>query len=384
MAVHSAAPLFAGGPPSKLEVWLRIRKPAHPSYTREILLAGTAAWLPLLLLVAFDPEALRSFLGDIAVHARYLIALPMLMLAESICVPRLSALARHFTKAGLVIDADRAKFEAAAESTRRALDSPVAEVGVILLAYVAAIGINRLAAVDMLPRWQISANGLVGRSPAGLWHVLISMPVLLIFVVGWFWRVLLWARFLRLMSRLDLRLLASHPDRCGGLRFVSQSLRAFSIPAAGLCVIMAGGLMDRMLREGPAPLTFAYVVFGTALVMLLLFASPLLVFSGKLLSLWHKGVLEYGALANRVGRDFERAWLDDSEANAKDPLDSQAFSATTDLYQVVANVYGMRIAPMDVPGLLLFAGVAFLPFVPALLLLVPMNVLLQKVMSVLL
>ena len=373
--------VFDGGPPSKLEVWLRIRKPGSHAYAREVLLAGTAAWLPLLLLVVFDADALRSFLADIAVHARYLIALPMLMLAESFCRPRLSSLARHFAHSGLVTEADRTRFEAATASTRRRLDSPVAEVGVILLAYVAALGINRLAPVDMLPRWQVSANGLADRSPAGLWHVAVSMPVLLVFVFGWFWRLLLWGRFLRLMSRLDLRLLASHPDRCGGLRFVSQSLRAFAIPAAALSVIMAGGLMGRILREGPLPLMFAYVVIGTALVMLLLFASPLLVFSGKLLSHWHKGVLEYGALANRVGRDFERAWLDERTAHAEDPLDSQAFSATADLYQVVANVYDMRIAPVDTTGLLLFAGATLLPFIPALLLMVPVSVLLGKVVS---
>jgi hypothetical protein len=376
--------LFDGGPPSRLEVWLRIRKPGDHAYTREALLAGTAAWLPLLLLVVPDADALRSFLADIAVHARYLVALPMLMLAESLCRPRLSALARHFAQSGLVTDADRTRFEATTESTRRRLDSPIAEVGVILLAYVAALGINRLAAVDMLPPWQVSSNGFAGRSPAGLWHVAVSMPVLLIFVFGWLWRLLLWGRFLRLMSHLDLRLLASHPDRCGGLHFVSQSPRAFAVPAAGLSVIMAGGLMGRILREGPLPLTFMYVVVGTATIMLLLFASPLLVFSGKLLRHWNKGMLEYGALAHRVGRDFERAWLEEGSADAEDPLGSQAFSATADLYQVVENVYGMRIVPMDATGLLLFAGATLLPFIPALLLMVPTSVLLEKVAGVLL
>ncbi len=66
-------------------------------------------------------------------------------------------------------------------------------------------------------------------SLAGWWHLLVSLPLLLILFFGWIWRLALWARFLFLMSRLNLRLIPAHPDNVGGLKicqFVTSRLSA--------------------------------------------------------------------------------------------------------------------------------------------------------------
>ena len=44
-----------------------------------------------------------------------------------------------------------------------------------------------------------------------------------------FGRLLLWACFKFLMSRLDLKLIPGHPDHTGGLKFLSSSLRGFRL-----------------------------------------------------------------------------------------------------------------------------------------------------------
>jgi hypothetical protein len=390
----------------KLEAWLRLRGAARFRLVQRSLLAAGIAWLPPALLAAAQAELAhaeqaRSFVLDIGAHTRYLVALPALILAEPACVARLGALARHFTDAGLVAAADRPRFDAATASTRRLLDSPAAAVTVALLAYAFAALIF-LTPAHIKPDWYAAPAVWLGTSPAGWWHTLVSLPLLLVLLLAWIWRIVLWGRFLWLVSRLDLRVLPSHPDLAGGLRFVGHSLRAFALPAFGLSVIVAGGQANRTLHEDASPIVTAYVLGGTVVFMLALFAWPLLAFMGKLLAHWQRGVLEYGALAESVGHALERRWLrrtgrpragplearaphqDPGEAREpphQDPLESQAFSAAADLYQVVSNVYGMRLVPLDVTSLALLVLAALLPFLPVLLLAAPLNVLLKNLLN---
>jgi hypothetical protein len=197
-----------------------------------------------------------------------------------------------------------------------------------------------------------------------------------------------------------LRVLPSHPDLAGGLRFVGHSLRAFALPAFALSVIVAGGQANRALHEGATPIATAYVIAGTVAFVLALFAWPLLAFMGKLVAHWQRGVLEYGALADAVGQELEQRWLEHTElTSSKHPesreraprqreaqegaLETQAFSATADLYQVVSNVYSMRLVPIDITSVALLVLAAILPFLPVLLLAASLNVLLKNLLNLL-
>ena len=90
-------------------------------------------------------------------------------------------------------------------------------------------------------------------SLAGWWHTLVSVPLLLLLIFGWCWRLALWTRLLWLIARLELRLVASHPDRCAGLSFLGHSVRAFAIVALALAVIVAGRSAHMSLLGGGLP-----------------------------------------------------------------------------------------------------------------------------------
>jgi len=75
---------------------LRLIKPAHRVQAfRRALMAMAVAWLPLALLCAAQAyfsghqELLPAFFTDVAVHARFLLAVPILILSEYIILPRL-------------------------------------------------------------------------------------------------------------------------------------------------------------------------------------------------------------------------------------------------------------------------------------------------------
>jgi hypothetical protein len=131
--------LFEGGPPRKLQTWLGLVRAGEPHVVRRALLSVAIAWLPLVILTGIRGDLLRadranSFILDFGAHTRFLIATPLLILAESICVYRLAAIARQFVRSGLIAEADRSRYERAGSSKRRLTNSTVAEVLTLVLA----------------------------------------------------------------------------------------------------------------------------------------------------------------------------------------------------------------------------------------------------------
>ena len=239
--------------------------------------------------------------------------------------------------------------------------------------------------LDQLPLWQrAAAPGVIALSPAGWWHALVSVPLLLLLLFGWLWRLCLWTRFLWLMSQLDLRLVPAHPDQMAGLKFVGYSVYGFVHVALALATIVAGRAADYVILRG-APTTVEMLELGAILcVIVSLFAAPPFVFVGVLLREWRRGVFQYGAWASKFGNQFERKWFNAAELEPEEAFTAPDFSAGADLYQIVSNVYSMRIVPIDLIGIASLIATVLLPFVPVVLMTVPVEHILERVKSLLL
>jgi hypothetical protein len=319
-----------------------------------------------------------SFIVEIGAHARYLAAVSLLVLAEMQCARRLNAILHHFVRAGIIQEQDRDRFDAAVTSTLRLLNSIAARLIVVTLAYLAVASIVYSQPFDQIPAWhKIGSTTAPAFSLAGWWHVLVSLPLLLVLLFGWMWRFTLWVRLLWRIARLDLHLLASHPDKAAGLEFLGYSVRAFSFVGLALAAIIAGHVAHLVLIESAAP--GQHVVSNAALLLAIvaLIASPLLIFSPALMRTWRRGALEYSALADRIGFAFEQKWLGRRGRLDNELLDKPDFSATTDLYSVVANVHALRLVPSDLTSIIMLGGTMLLPFVPIVFLALPFEQLLE-------
>jgi hypothetical protein len=115
----------------------------------------------------------------------------------------------------------------------------------------------------------------------------------------------------------------------------------------------------------------------------ILFVGPLLVFVYKLQRQKISEIFSYGALAENVGRQFEEKWLANYDKHAAEALETTDFSATTDLGQVVANVHEMKVLPFDLAGLVSLTVVTLLPFIPIVLMMIPVKRVLQEVANLL-
>ncbi len=382
--------LFDGGPPLRWQKSLGLVRPGDARSVRRAQLVMLIGWVPPALVAAVQgfilrDEAAKTFFYDFAIYARLLVAAPLLILAEPDCIPRLGEIARHFFDAGLVREPDTPRFKAAVASTRRLLDSTAAGFAAVLAAYALLVALSLNVAPGTVPAWYTAGGvGPPGFSMAGWWYRLVSLPLLLVLFLGWMWRVFLWWRFLWLMSRLDLLLIPGHPDHVGGLKFVSSSLRGFRLIGLALGTIAAGNAASRVLYSGASLLAFKHVAIGLVVFILALSAGPLTVFIRKLRAAKRHGMFEYGALACAVGRQFERKWLGRAGGVDESALDAQDFSATTDLYQVVSNVYEMDSLPFGLKNLSELVVVTLLPFVPVALMAVPFDVILESIAKLLL
>jgi hypothetical protein len=336
------------------------------------------AWFPLFLLTVAGGsspgnDGLVSLFRETGIHARYLIAAPILILAERECALQLNALVRQFLESGIVPDHKRAEWEYSIVSTRALLNSNIAEIAVIAIAYMIVAATIGSHPASEIPIWHKSAS--LYFSPAGWWHALVSLPLLLILILGWMWRLVLWTRLLWLISGLDLRLVTSHPDHVAGLGFVGHSVRAFSIVALALTTVAAGRSAHTVLESGTGlPMTQLVFNAGFLVAVAILFTAPLIVFFPTLLQSWRRGVAEYGALAVRVGSAFEDRWFThEAQDNHAATPDKPDFSATADLYSILSNVYALRFVPVDLNSLIALALAMLLPFVPVLLLAVPLD-----------
>jgi hypothetical protein len=284
-----------------------------------------------------------------------------------------------------VTEQDRPRYDAAVTSTRRLLNSKAVEFVTVLLAYMLVGVMLYYVPPDSVPAWHQAGGGLApGRSPAGWWHKLVSLPLLLVLILGWLWRVFLWGRFLWLMQRLELRLIPGHPDHAGGLNFISTSMRGFRLIALAVGTIAAGSAANLVLHHNAAPLAFKNVAIGVVILVVVLAAGPPTVFMKMLRKAKARGIFHYGALANALGAEFERKWLDRAPAVDERALEVGDFSATTDLYAVVANVYEMKDVPYGWKDLANLVLAALLPFVPVALMAVPLEDLLTALAKLLL
>ena len=376
--------IFDGGPPLRLEKSLGLIKSNQRRSVQRAILVVLIAWAPLVILSAIESlvleeNRLASLMVDLTVISRYLIAAPLFILAEEFTIFRLGQIGRDF--GGFITAADRPRFDAIIAQSRRLLTSLQVEVLVVVLAYLAMIVLTQTVPTEDIPLWHKASGSGAGYSWAGWWHALVSVPVALVLLLGWLWRIFIWGLFLFRVSRLDLQLVAAHPDLVGGLQFVGLSIRAFLLLSFAISTTVAGGVAYRVLYMGTSFFSFIYVIIAVVILSLLLFVGPLLVFGWKLVETRRRGIIDYGGLAGAMGSQLEKKWLDYRKSVSEGALDVQHFSATTDLYQVVSNVYQMKPFPIATQDLIALIVVTLLPFLPALLFEIPLEEILSDLVK---
>src|ERR1700742_5024960 len=87
--------LMEGGPLYRIENRVGLIRAAVPITKRRALLAILLTWVPLLIFslikgTAYGKSVPVPFLHDFSVHARFLLTVPLLLMAETVLGPRIA------------------------------------------------------------------------------------------------------------------------------------------------------------------------------------------------------------------------------------------------------------------------------------------------------
>ena len=280
------------------------------------------------------------FLMDVEVHIRFLVTMPLLIIAELVVHRRMRPLVQQFLERNLIPESAMARFEAAVASAFRLRNSVLAEV--LLIAFVYGVGIlivwRQYVALGTATWYATPSAEGSKLSVAGIWYGYVSLPIFQFLLCRWYFRMVIWARFLWQVSRIELSLVPTHPDRVGGLGFLASTAYAFAVLAVAHGAMLAGMLANRIFFVGAAADPVQGGDRRVVVFVLCPILGPLLVFAPQLAQAKRQGLREYGTLAERYVREFDAKWLRGG-APADEPLvgsaDLQSLADLGNSYEVV-------------------------------------------------
>jgi hypothetical protein len=354
-----------------------------------VVLAPLLVWLPLLVLSALDGKLLPGtpgtpFLLDLSAHIRLLVALPLFLLAGLVAEVRIIPTLAQFTLRRLIPDESMERFRTAIDSALRLGNSILADLVIIALIYsIDALVVRRSGFATNAGAWYARLLGQRSvLTHAGIFYAYVSLPILQFILLRWYYRLLIWGRLLARVSKLNLRLVPTHPDRLGGLGFLVTGAQAFTVFAMAHGALLAGWLSTRVVIRGAPLQSFKTEFVAVPVFVISLCIAPLLMFTGSLLRTKRNGIQEYGALAARYAREFDDKWAHGSALT--EPLlgsaDIQSLADMGGSYDIIQSMRSVAITPQMIAG---FAVAALLPVAPLLLTLMPLSEILKKLAGML-
>lgn len=354
------------------------------------IVISLVAWLPLFVLSVIKGQAWGEginlpFIEDLEVHIRFLVALPLMVLAELMVHQRMMSVVEQFQARNLIPETSKVQFRKAIASAFKLRNSIFAEVFLVLLIYV--IGYNlvwtKSMALDTTAWYSEPALGKSNLSLAGIWFRYVSLPIFQFLFLRWYYRLFIWSRFLFHVSRINLRLVPTHPDYMGGLGFISNIVFAFMPLAVAHGAVLAGMIANHIFHEGAVLLDFKIEIIIIVLLVLLVIILPMLFFSSQLSDSKRTGSMEYGKLAARYVQAFDSRWVQ-GDGNIKDPLEqTQDIQGLSDMMNAYRALEKMQFIPITRTNIVMLALGTVAPVLPLALTMMPLSEIIKMLAGVL-
>ena len=390
--IHNEQPDFSlvlGGPLYQLYLRTRLARAPIELLHRRIVAFVLITWVPLWLLTAIEGHALGGvkvpFLLDLDAHARFLISLPLLIVAELFVHQRIRVIVRQFINRGLIAPEDLPRFENALASSMRLRNSMVIEIVVFLIAVIGGHWLWKEQASLRVATWwgELAADNTVNFNLAGYWYVFISLPLFRFLLFRWYFRLLVWYRLLWLVAKIPLRLNALHPDRAAGLGFLGNSVFAFAPVLLAQTVLLSAVIMSHIWHQGAVLPDFKLEIVGIVAFLLILVLMPLTFFAMQLARARRAGWREYGALGSRYVESFQQKWLAGAAPENEPLIGSADIQSLADLANSFEVVKEMDALPFNKNTVLGLAIVIVLPLLPLTLTMIPLDQMIDSAIKLL-
>jgi hypothetical protein len=346
---------------------------------RRIALYVLVAWVPLLVWAlvnrrAFEGIVAEPLLQHFAVHARFLIGIPLLLAAEPFAESIGRRTVLYLQSSGLLADAERARFAEIITESRRVLRSRYALAVIVGIAFfnalLASLQPEHLHELD----WATTLGQERHRLAFGAWwYVWVSRPIYAVLLLNWIWRLVVTAILLGRVARLDLQLVPTHPDGCAGLGFLQNLPTAFVPVIVAASAALSSHWGHDVLYHGVALQSLRVPAAVFVGLVVVLFLGPLLAFVPKLAKLRQDSLLAYGALVGRHGRLVDRRWIRREQVDDDGLLSAPELGPVADTLTLYQAVAAFRPVPIGRRAVLVVAAAALLPMVPVVAIRVPLK-----------
>jgi hypothetical protein len=231
------------------------------------------------------------------------------------------------------------------------------------------------------PTWYaISGSTGLQLTVAGDWYGLVSIPIFQFIILRWYMRLIIWYVLLWRVSRLNLRLVPSHPDHAGGIGFLGATGIAFGLIVLAQSSLLASLIAGRIDYQGQSLISFKVTIAALAGFFLLAIFGPLTMFTPRLFRTKHKGLLEYGKLATTYVTCFDEKWAR-GVVQGDRILGSSDIQSLADLGSSYTMVHEMRLVPFGLDDVLPLVGIAALPLLPLLLTVMPLDQIVTRLLK---
>ena len=381
--------LVLGGPLYQFLVRVGLVRPPFDRVAARIIVITLFAWVPLLLLTALGGRLTSGvkvpFLYDVEAHCRLLLTLPLLIGAEVTIHRRMRMMILQFVERQIITPSALPKFEGVIGSALRLRNSPVIELGLVALVFVAAsFWLKGVLAIQSDTWYAAVTAGEKVLAPAGYWYQFVSLPIFQFIILRWYFRLFIWGRLLWQVSRLDLRLVPSHPDGCCGLGFLGGNAFAMGPFLMAHSVLLSGFIANRILYEGTRLPDYRFEIVAVALLLYIVGLGPICVFAPRLLRQRIHGLYTYGPLASEYVIGFEKKWMEGQRPNDEPLVGSGDIQSLADLANSFAVVQNIRPFPFGKAAIIAVAVFVALPLLPLSLTMFSLQELLARLVQVLL
>ncbi len=333
-------------------------------------------WSPIALaavlrmVIGWGPD---PFVLDFSVHARFLISLPLLVVAGHLVDGSARAAVLQLYDSNF---ADRAELDQLMIRARKVRDSGWVEATFALLALIG----GQATLWGLLgPTGVVHGVESAGHSVMRAYYSGLALPFLQFITLRWVWRWLVWSYVVVRIGLMPLQTIATHPDRAAGLSFMAGPVTGFAVFEMALASLLSAAwgtqLLDgRITVPSLLPTLLVFVVIASSLACL-----PLVAFTPHLYRAKRRSLLLYNPFTLEYMRRFQRKWIEHrSEMDAKvlGTADIQSMADIGNAYKVILDTRTFVFGKSKLVELWVAAAV---PMVPLIVTVVPVSELLKRI-----
>jgi hypothetical protein len=310
-----------------------------------------------------------------------LVAIPVLLAGQLIMETSFRRIVRHIREAKLLVHEEEAKMDTTIASLLRLRDSILPEIVIFVIAYLHFLGMMKLRS-DIVAVWESSGSvAFFHLSPAGWYYAIVSQLIYQFLLGISVWKWFLWICFLFRLSKLDLRVVATHPDQHGGIGFLGMSPMAIAPTTFVVSAAIGSTWRAEILTTSAHLMDFKPEAIILLIVVLLISMGPLVFFVPRLASLRRQGILQYGILGQIHSSDFHKKWILNRKGHDEEFLTAPEISTLTDYATSYENVEKLQPFPFDKGALVGLVLAIAIPMLPVILAEIPFVTLLKGLLA---